>query len=288
MLKKTLLLILLTLSLISYYLTYQQGNNLELIVYQTISNWYFASILGRAIPGLIIFSFIYLLLPHKSLIFKSIFFTSIIIFIVVSIQLNLESTLTPNNLLKTKIQYLLPIFTIILSIKNFGFKTKAKTTKKWLIILIVSTGAITFSFISTPLFIEDFQNISDIDIITKDKTISNSKSKNLIIYASTSCPHCYRAILKTYLTLKNKATKNSIIIKFVEDKKRVEAYFEYLNVNFEFEIISKNDFIKENGYSFPSFFLLNKKNKIINYWKAENYNYYTLQKLNKSITLSNK
>ena len=124
MLKKTLLLILLTLSLTSYYLTYQQGNNLELIVYQTISNWYFASILGRAIPGLIIFSFIYLLLPHKNLIFKTIFFTSIIIFLVVSIQLNLESTLIPNNLLKTKIQHLLPLFTIILSIKYYILRVK--------------------------------------------------------------------------------------------------------------------------------------------------------------------
>ena len=66
----------------------------------------------------------------------------------------------------------------------------------------------------------------------------------------------------------DKKDKDKTLADFVEDKEKVKAYLKYLNVNFDFEIISKADFIKENGYSFPSFFLLSDDNNIINYWKA--------------------
>lgn len=286
MLKKLILFILFSLTVLIYYVSYHQGNNLELLSYQIIPNWYVASILGRVIPGLIIFSFLQILIPHKNFFFKPIFILTLITLWAVSIKLNLDSTISSKNLLKTNIQTLLPIYTLILTIA-LVFKQKQKSKNALITFIIVST-AITYSFISTPLFIEDYKNTSNIRNINSDKTISNHLNKNLIIYASISCPHCYRAILKTYLTVKDKSIKNDIVIKFVEDKKRVEAYFEYINVNFEFEVISKDDFIKENGYRFPSFFLLNNDDKIINYWKSENYNYYTLQNLYQTISLSNK
>ncbi len=116
MLKKLILFILFSLTVLIYYVSYHQGNNLELLSYQIIPNWYVASILGRVIPGLIIFSFLQILIPHKNFFLKTFFILTLITLWAVSIKLNLDSTILSKNLLKTNIQTLLPIYTLILSI----------------------------------------------------------------------------------------------------------------------------------------------------------------------------
>jgi hypothetical protein len=285
MLNKIALVILFVLTSICYYLSFNQGDNFEIINYQIFSNWYLVSFLGRIIPGLFIFSFFQLLFNHQNKFFRFIFLVSICFFILISIKLNLNDTIIPNSMIKSYLHLIIPCYTVF-SILIFLLREKKKDdSKKWIITTLTTTTTISLTFITTPLFFNDYQQPIQKTENQKAKMISGAENKNLIIYASTSCPYCYKALLKTHLTLRNNlSTKNKILVKFTEDNERIIAFFEFINLKFEFEKISKETFIEENGYKYPSFLLINNHQKIIDNWEAEDFNYFTLENLNKTIS----
>lgn len=168
------------------------------------------------------------------------------------------------------------------------FKRPLSFRKKVIINLVFVAISSTITFIFYPIFIDDYihPEVSikspklDWSVVSEKNHEFAISDEEPIFYAffSTSCYFCNKAAKMLGISNRKSVPAQKIVMIFPGNKEDTEDFIKRNRCDFPYIRISKDEFIKLAGNSYPSFFMVENQ-KELSHWTGRTLNYPEIDKL---------
>ena len=157
-------------------------------------------------------------------------------------------------------------------------KTKKKNT--WLSLLII-VPMFCLPFILSPLFIEDFESISNkyekkntdwpvIENKFNNQNVDLNSGNYIVAFFSTNCKHCNQLARILGVTTRGFNSKKNIVLVFPGNEEDTKKFLDRNKVNYPYIRVTPDEFTKVAGFAFPSIFSI-ENGKVLKHWTGDNF-----------------
>jgi thiol-disulfide isomerase/thioredoxin len=276
------LLIGVLLLFIGFSLSYD-CSNFELKLYElNFTSFYFSGIIARILIILYFVVGIFLILHRTT---KALFFSAFaLIFLIISFFFYDTFTqeiivFNPLIIFNKSITIILLFLSVVLLFFSFSREELIKLKKLPIKIskYLLSLGAIVFVFVSNPVFVEEFQELTEASFVYEEdslKALNQSDPNELAAFFSTACPYCELAAKRLMVLSKQNKNFPKIKVYFIGSEEGIEWFFEETNTRFEYQVLKQEDFLNITSGSYPKFILFNNSEPSL-YYSGRTFNYTT-------------
>lgn len=152
--------------------------------------------------------------------------------------------------------------------------------KTWWVIFLAPI-MIGIPFILNPILLKNFERVSVASsLFLPDKLIefANDEDEVLLAYLSASCLYCHNAAKKLFVA--QQTSKYFPKVKVVGVSEEIEKLFSKTNTQFEYVLISKDEFLELTNYQYPKVHFI-KNGKIERVYDGYSLNYKALHDFSK-------
>ena len=264
-------------------------------VEQYIGGWYLAPVLARVLVGLNWTIAAFLLLNIKPKKWMSISLLLLVVLHVYNLiwEASSDSVIILENYTlifdgKMWASYVMLVVMFGFAIDLWRSNINTNFIIKW-IKYPVAIALIVLPFILNAIFLDDltdttelFQEEFQVNIPNNSQLTDLTKERVLVCFYSTSCPFCVRASKKIAVAQKRYSYFPEVFVLFQGDKYGAKYFVETAKVEFDYTVLSLEDYAKLTGLTFPRFQLIYQGN-VDRKWDGQTFNYSVMNKLSLGI-----
>ena len=159
-------------------------------------------------------------------------------------------------------------------------------TKRWKLFFSLLAIGVGFgvSFALSPIYVDDYGIIQsenkklDFELINKHfPSLTEDNESIVLCFFTSTCPFCKSNAQSFQINKKYRKQPKTVIL-FPSTKEDAKDFLTQTETNFEYALISDEEFIENAGLRFPSVFLI-KNGNVENHWIGSEINYSVLDYL---------